>query len=114
MGMTRPQSQRDSNQSRGTDARAKRGLRAKNKDRLKSDRQENMAGKPGANKDQYGSRHNRDEVTSQQAVFGKPRGKQDYGFREGPQETRRVTGERNREPGRRRQKSGTAKKRGAR
>jgi hypothetical protein len=111
--MTRPQSQRDSNQSRGIDARNTRGLRAKNKDRLKSDRQENMAGKPGANKDQYGSRHNRDEITSQQKVFGKPRGKQDYGFREGPQKTRKATGEKNREPGGRRPKSGNSpKKRG--
>jgi hypothetical protein len=110
MGMTRPQSQRDSNQSRGTDARGIRGTRAKNKDRLKSDRQENMAGKPGANKDQFGSRHNRDEITSQQKTFGKPRGKQDYGVRESPQQTRKVTGAKNREPGSRQPKSGNSPK----
>ncbi|MGN6369182.1 MAG: hypothetical protein ACTHN5_13055 [Phycisphaerae bacterium] len=114
MAMTRPQSQRDSNQRRGTDARATRGLRAKNKDHLKSDRQENMAGKPGAQKDRFGSGHNRDEVRAQQKKFGRPRGKQDLAFRESPQEKRKVTGERNREPGRRGQKSGAAKKRGAR
>jgi hypothetical protein len=82
-----------------------RGTSAKNKDRLKPDRQKNMAGKPAANQDQFGSRHHDDAVKKEQRRAGKPAsGHQDFAFRESAQETRVVKGERNRKPGRRKPK----------
>ena len=81
MGISsRPQSQRNSNQSRGTDARAMRGTVAKNKDQLKSRRVENMAGKPAAQLDQYGSRHNDDNLKKEQRRAGAPRGTRGFRF----------------------------------
>ena len=107
----RSQSQRPTTkQASGTTPRAQRAVTAKNKDALKSDRQENMAGKPGAQKDQFGSHHNHDKLKTQQRVAGTPGGKSDLAFRESPQEIRPERGAKNRQPGRRRPESPAQKK----
>jgi hypothetical protein len=105
MGISsRPQSQRSGNQSRGTDVRAMRGTNSKNKDTLKADRTNNMAGKPAAQKDQFGSRHNNDNITKEQRRAGTPNGPSDLAFRESAQETRGTTGKKNRMPPTRKRK----------
>jgi hypothetical protein len=82
-----------------------RGTTAKNKDRLKPDRQKNMAGKPAANKDQFGSRHNEDAITKEQRRGGGPAiGRQDFAFRESAQDTRKGRGAKNRMPSGRKRK----------
>jgi hypothetical protein len=99
--ISQPQSQRNSNQSRGADARANRGNTAKNKDTLKSDRTSSMAANPAAQKDQFGSRHNADHVKKEQRRTGRPGFKSDSAFRESAQDTRTGKGAKNRQPGRR-------------
>ncbi|MCL2647695.1 MAG: hypothetical protein FWD61_11915 [Phycisphaerales bacterium] len=76
--------------------------RPQNKDHLKSDRDATMGRNPAITQDQYGSRHNKDEVKLSQRRVGWPREKQDLPFRESSQDVRTGSrGERNRMPGRR-------------
>jgi len=101
--------QRNSANSRGTDALATRGRTARNRDQLKSDRDAMAAGNPAARLDQFGSRHNADDVKAAQRQHGGPGGRSDLQFRESAQDTQPNRGERNKLPGRRRRKSGSAK-----
>ncbi len=104
-----PQSQRNSNQSRGTDARAMRGTTAKNKDNLKSDRKARAAANPVAQQDQFGSRHNADNIKAEQVKKGRRPG-QNLAQRESGQDTQRNRGGANKLPGSRTRKSGSAEK----
>ena len=102
----RSSSARTHQASRGTDARSKRGLRAKNKDELGSDRDNTMSAKPAANKDEFGSRHNNDSRKEAQYKMGRESGWQNSSFRESGQDERAPTGERNKTGSRRKPKSG--------
>ncbi|HVT81648.1 MAG TPA: hypothetical protein VHM90_13455, partial [Phycisphaerae bacterium] len=62
-----------------------------------------------AQRDQFGSRHNDDDVKTAQRQHGRPRGRQDLGFRESAQDTQPTRGARNKIPGRRRRDSGSAR-----
>jgi len=108
---TRPQSQRSGSQKRGTDARATRGQTARVRDQLKSDRTDMPSAKPAAVLDQFGSRHNEDNVVQHQRQRGRPaRGGQNLAFRESGQDIQPDRGERNKAAGRRTRKSGNPRK----
>ncbi|HVX86991.1 MAG TPA: hypothetical protein VH253_19560 [Phycisphaerae bacterium] len=71
---TTTQSQRNSSRSRGADTRALRGATARNKDKLKHDHDARAAINPEAQQDQFGSRHNRDNIKAEQRRKGRPHG----------------------------------------
>ena len=108
MGMSsRPQSQRSSNQTRGTDARSQRGQQARSRNTLKSDRDNTMSTKPVAQRDQYGSRHNADDIKGNQKRRGRTAGA-NLEQRESAQDLQPNRGGANKLPGRRRRNSGSA------
>ncbi len=99
------QSQRREQTPKGAAART---TRPQNKDHLKSDRTSMMAGNPAAQRDQFGTRHNKDAVGKTQksrrnTIAGEPR----LDLRESAQDTAPKRGQRNRQPGRRRRSSGS-------
>jgi len=87
-GSSRPQPQRDSNSSGGTDVRSRRGTTAKNKDKLKSDHDRTMSAKPAARKDEFGSDHNADHRVAAQVRKGREKGRANLEFRESGQDVR--------------------------
>lgn len=91
---------------RGTDVRATRGTKSRNKDKLKSDRDRTMSAKPGAHRDEFGSEHNVDDRKTAQRRKGRQGGRQNLNQRERPQDVREETHPRNKEAGRRRPKVG--------
>jgi hypothetical protein len=110
MGISsRPQSQRSPQQNRGTDARSQRGQQARVRNTLKSDRDNTMSTKPVAQRDQYGSRHNEDDVKGHQKQRGRRANPAEQNFkqRESAQDTQPNRGGANKLPGRRRRKSGS-------
>ena len=108
---TRPQSQPSGNQQRGTDVRATRGQTARVRDQLKSDRDNTQSTKPAAVIDQFGSRHNEDDVKTHQRQRGRPApGGSNLAFRESAQDFPPDRGQRNKVEGRRTRKSGTPRK----
>jgi hypothetical protein len=107
---SRPQSQRSSQQKRGTDARSQRGQQSRVRNTLKSDRDNTMSVKPAARRDQFGSRHHADDLKAHQRGKAAPGGKQDLSFRESAQDTQPDRGGRNKLPGGRGRKSGAANK----
>jgi hypothetical protein len=86
-----------------------RGTTAKNKDHLKSDRKARAAANPAAQQDQFGSRHNEDNIKNEQRKKGRTSGGgQNFGLRESAQDTQRNRGGANKKgPARRGQKSST-------
>jgi hypothetical protein len=113
MGMSsRPQSQRSGAQRRGADAQAMRGNQSRTRNTLKSDRDNTMSTKPVAQKDQYGSRHNEDDLKKHQKQRGRAAagGKPNLEFRESGQDVQPDRGARNKQPGSRTRKSGSAEK----
>jgi hypothetical protein len=112
MGMSsRPQSQRSPQQNRGTDTRSQRGQQARVRNTLKSDRDNTMMTKPVAQRDQYGSRHNEDDMKGNQKRRGRVSNpaEQNFAQRESAQDIQPDRGGRNKLPGRRRRKSGSPK-----
>jgi hypothetical protein len=102
---TTRQSPRSSNEYRGADARALRGSTARNKDKLKHDHDARAAMNPEAQQDQFGSRHNRDDIKAEQRRKGRPHGR-NLAARESAQDTQPDRGRANKKgPARRRQKS---------
>lgn len=87
-GSKRPQPQRDSNSSGGTDVHAMRGTTARNKDKLKSDHDRTMSAKPAARKDEFGSDHNVDKRVEAQVRKGREQGRANLEFRESGQDVR--------------------------
>ena len=76
--------------------------RPQNKNHLKSDRDSTMSRNPAVREDQYGSKHNADEVKASQRQRGRPGGKHDLSFRESSQDSRtNGRGVKNKLPGRR-------------
>lgn len=104
---TRPQSQRSSQQTRGTDTRSQRGQQSRTRNTLKSDRDNTQSTKPTAKRDQYGSRHNEDDIKIHQRQRGRPTGEQNTVARESAQDTQPDRGGKNKLPGSRRRKSGS-------
>jgi hypothetical protein len=68
-------------------SQSRRGRNAKNKDNLRSDRDDTMSAKPAARKDQFGSHHNEDNRKIHQRQLGRPpKGGHDLSFRESAQD----------------------------
>jgi hypothetical protein len=76
-----------------------RKVRPRTRDHLKSDRDAMAGGNPAAQRDQYGSRHNADDVKAAQRQHGRPRGRQDLAFRESAQDVQPDRGRANKMPG---------------
>ena len=104
----RSQSQRGSSQARGTDVRSQRGQQSRVRNTLKHDRDANMPANPAAQRDNFGSRHNADNVKSSQRARGRKKGP-NLAQRESAQDTQPNRGAKNKQPGRRTRKSGSAK-----
>lgn len=108
MMSSKPQSQRSS-KAQGKSAGAERGTHARNKNELKSDRDNTLSIKAGANKDQFGSGHNADARKIRQRKVDQPGGAQDLAFRESAQDVAPVRGKANRGRGSRTPKTGHTK-----
>jgi hypothetical protein len=91
--------------------------RPQNKNSLKSDRDSTMSRNPAVRQDQFGSRHNADDVKTTQRQRGRPSaaGTSDLAFRESAQDSRTPHSAKNKSPGRRStQKRATPKRKSSR
>jgi len=105
MPASRPQSKRTPTPTRGNEAQNHRGKQAHTRSTLKSDRTSNMSGNPTAQRDEHGSRHNADNIKSQQKKAGRQPGS-NLAQRESAQDIQPNRGAKNKLPGRRTRNSG--------